>query len=239
VTEAEWLAATDPQLMLDFLRGKASERKGRLYACACARSLIKDASEEEVFSSYGQEWWLVRQSEDSADGRADPPPLLPEWQRGSLLNAAIAGWPAEAANEAARLVFAGNLETPDFWDPYRVPISDQEAERQRLIALSAQEAVRKRQSELLRDLFGNPFRPVPAVDPAWLAWKDGSVPQLAGAAYEERQLPKGTFDPARLALLADALEDAGCADAELLAHLRGPGPHVRGCWVVDLILGKE
>jgi hypothetical protein len=52
-------------------------------------------------------------------------------------------------------------------------------------------------------------------------------------------MPSGHLDPARLAVLADALEDAGCADADLLGHLRGPGPHIRGCWAVDLLLGKE
>jgi hypothetical protein len=64
------------------------------------------------------------------------------------------------------------------------------------------------------------------------------VVALAQAAYEQRELPAGTLDMARLAVLADALEDAGCTDADLLSHLRGPGPHVRGCWAVDLILGK-
>jgi hypothetical protein len=57
--------------------------------------------------------------------------------------------------------------------------------------------------------------------------------------YEERQMPAGTLDNARLAVLADALEEAGCSDADLIGHLRGPGPHVRGCWPVDLCLGKS
>ena len=61
---------------------------------------------------------------------------------------------------------------------------------------------------------------------------------LATAAYEERILPAGTLDSDRLAVLADALEDAGCDNEDILSHLRGPGPHVRGCWVVDLLLGK-
>ncbi len=52
-------------------------------------------------------------------------------------------------------------------------------------------------------------------------------------------LPEGTLEPSRLAVLADALEDAGCGDAELLGHLRGPGPHVRGCCAVDLQLAKQ
>jgi hypothetical protein len=91
---------------------------------------------------------------------------------------------------------------------------------------------------LIRDVFGNPFRPVPAVDPACLARQGGAVTQLALMANEDRRLPEGTLDPARLALVADALEDAGCADAELHDHLRSLGPHVRGCWAVDLLLGK-
>jgi hypothetical protein len=64
------------------------------------------------------------------------------------------------------------------------------------------------------------------------------VVAVARAAYDERELPSGTLDGARLAVLTDALEESGCDQADLLAHLRGPGPHVRGCWAVDLILGK-
>jgi hypothetical protein len=88
---------------------------------------------------------------------------------------------------------------------------------------------------LLRDIFGNPFRPV-TVSPAW---QSPTIVALAQAAYDERDLPAGTLDPARLAVLADALEEAGCTEQTLLDHLRGPGPHVRGCWAVDLVLGKS
>ena len=81
--------------------------------------------------------------------------------------------------------------------------------------------------ELLRDIFGNPFRPVVA-DPAWLT---PTVQAIASAIYADR-----AFD--RLPILADALEEAGCTDADILLHCRRPGEHVRGCWVVDLMLGK-
>src|SRR5262249_39772461 len=84
-------------------------------------------------------------------------------------------------------------------------------------------------ARLLRDVVGNPFRP-PRVDPAWLA--AGVAVPLAEAIYDER-----AFD--RLPILADALGDAGCSDAERLAHLRSRGPHVRGCWAVDLVLSKQ
>jgi hypothetical protein len=94
------------------------------------------------------------------------------------------------------------------------------------------------QAYFLRDIFGDPFRPV-SLAPAVLAWNDATVVRLAQAAYDQRQLPEGTLDNGRLAVLADALEEAGCTDADILGHLRGTGPHVRGCRPVDLILGKE
>jgi hypothetical protein len=83
------------------------------------------------------------------------------------------------------------------------------------------------QAALLRDIFGNPFRPA-TVDEAWLT---PAVVSLASDIYEDR-----TFD--RLPELADALVAAGCGNVELLAHLRSDGPHVRGCWALDLMLGK-
>jgi hypothetical protein len=93
--------------------------------------------------------------------------------------------------------------------------------------------------QVLRDLFGPlPFRAV-CIDPVWLAWHGGAVVKLAQAVYEERELPSGHLDAARLAVLADILEEAGCSDPQLLGHLRGPGPHVRGCFAIDALLGRS
>jgi hypothetical protein len=89
------------------------------------------------------------------------------------------------------------------------------------------------QAQILRCVFGNPFRPV-ALEPAWLS---PEVRSLAEAAYRERSLPQGTLDPVRLSVLADALEEQG-ADGALVDHLRAPGPHVRGCFALDWILQK-
>jgi hypothetical protein len=83
------------------------------------------------------------------------------------------------------------------------------------------------QAALLREIFGNPFHPV-TIDRAWLT---ANVAGLAQSIYDDR-----AFD--RLPILADALEDAGCDNADILNHCRQPGEHVRGCWVVDLVLGK-
>ncbi|MCE9531608.1 MAG: hypothetical protein K8T89_10870 [Planctomycetes bacterium] len=84
------------------------------------------------------------------------------------------------------------------------------------------------QKQIISCIFGNPFRPV-TIDPRWLT---STVVDLAAAIYEEH-----AFD--RLPILADALMDAGCDSDEIIHHCRGDGPHVRGCWVVDLLLGKE
>jgi hypothetical protein len=100
---------------------------------------------------------------------------------------------------------------------------------------NARDAAGASQCDILRDLFGNPFRPV-TLGPAW---RTPTLLALAEASYEHRLLPSGHFDPQRLAILADALLDAGCEDTEISGHLRHAGPHVRGCAVVDLILGKS
>jgi hypothetical protein len=87
------------------------------------------------------------------------------------------------------------------------------------------------QAKLLREILGNPLRQV-VVDPVWLHRNNGTVRKLAQAIYDER-----AFE--RMPILADALEDAGCSSEEVLGHCREPGQHVPGCWLLDLVLGKE
>jgi hypothetical protein len=88
--------------------------------------------------------------------------------------------------------------------------------------------VRSEMAHLVSEVFGTPFRPV-AFD---LRWRTSAVRALAQGIYAER-----AFD--QLPILADALQDAGCEDGEMLGHCRAPGPHVRGCWLVDLLLGRS
>jgi hypothetical protein len=85
---------------------------------------------------------------------------------------------------------------------------------------------------ILRDVLGNPFREPLDLSPAVIGWNDGALRKLAQTIYDER-----AFN--RMPVLADALEDASCNNADILNHCRQPGEHVRGCWVVDLLLGKE
>jgi hypothetical protein len=85
-------------------------------------------------------------------------------------------------------------------------------------------------ADMLRHICGNPFRRV-SIDPAWLVWNDGSVAKMAQSIYEDR-----LFED--MPILADALEQAGCDNADLLDHCRAPGVHMRGCWLLDLLLAK-
>jgi hypothetical protein len=246
VTEAEWLDCTDPRRMLTFLRGKPSERKLRLFSCACCRRIWPLLSDERSQVA-------VRVAELYADGGVG----------GEQLSAAAAGAKASVL-AAVHLPHAASAAHRAAYDPkdYPPPYPDAPSVNAFAAAVDAAQAAacadevwragrnRKRakvsfnrarrderaaQSQLLRDLLGNPFRPVP-VSPVW---RRPQVVALAQATYDERLLPSGHLDPARLAVLADALEEAGCSDADLLGHCRGPGPHVRGCWALDLLLGKS
>lgn len=171
MTEAEWLSDPDPFFMLDFLAGRTSGRKFRLFAVACCRSWI-DSGEVE-----GPDWDhdSMDKSEVEGCGRDDE-----EWAR---------DWACK------------DVGGPD------IPLK----------------------CALIRDIFGPlPFRPV-TFDPAW---RTATVTSLAQAIYDQR-----AFD--RMTILADALEDAGCTSKEILEHCRSASEHVRGCWAVDLVLGKE
>jgi hypothetical protein len=221
MTEAEWLACTDPGPILEYLRGRASDRKLRLFAAACCRRIwhfLTDARSREaveVAARYADGRATEEERQTAADAAhqavlaAGPPPDF-ERAASAALNAAVGDPAVDAAAESpwiAALAVAGNPYTPD-------------------------PAERAAQYHLFADIFGPlPVRPV-TIDPRWLSWNHGTVPAIARRLYEERAFHD-------LPILADALEEAGCDQADLLGHLRGPGPHVRGCWAVDRLLGKE
>jgi hypothetical protein len=242
MTEADWNSCTDPQAMLEWLRHqrRASDRKLRLFAVGCCRRIwhlltdprsrravevMERAADGEVDE---EDLYLVVTGAETVADAAVTSSATVEQEAGvsaafAALNATIAARKAAAyssANACSAVYHAATAAN----EP--APANTRKAER-------------AAQSRLLRDLFGNPFRSPPRLYPSVLDWNDRVVVRLANAVYEGRELPSGTLDPARLAVLADAVEEAGCVDAELLGHLRGPGPHVRGCWVVDLTLGKE
>jgi hypothetical protein len=241
VTEQDWWTCTEPPKMLEFLRGKVSDRKLRLFAVACCRHHLPLARDDRVGEA-------VDVAERFADGLAGDEersnarkaaqraaqvrgvvarPDAPKWERraASLAYYAAARQAMEAAWNVPQLAVEVLVWRSGGYNACNPG------------AIKAEQGVVH--SGLLRDIFGPlPFRPV-AVEDGWLAWNAGTVKRLAEAAYQDRVLPDGTLDNARLAVLADALEESGCGDADLLGHLRGPGPHYRGCWAVDLLSGRE
>lgn len=192
MTQAEWLACTDPEKMLDYLFDRPgrfdpprrrnrliSDRKFNLFVVACFSS-VREHMDEPIRQA-------VLVHERFADGLATEIDLL-----------------------AAR----GEVGRP-LWTFVLGPTTRSEQ--------------RQAQADLLRDL----FKPqLPFLDRAWVIWNDGLVRKLAQAIYDDRG-----FD--RLPILADALEEAGCTNQDILGHWRSEGEHVRGCWAVDLVLGKE
>jgi hypothetical protein len=190
--------------MLEYLSGKASERKHRLFAIACVRRLwhllVDPRSRDAVEVA-------ARYAEGSATEEA---------LRAAHVAAGQVRWVGTAAQGLAARA-AEHVASAVPWVACGASM-----------AAAAMREERAWQCTILRDVVGNPFRPA-AFDPRW---RTADAVGLARGTYDE-----GAFD--RLPILADALEDAGCTDPDLLGHLRAPGPHVRGCWALDLILGKE
>jgi hypothetical protein len=136
----------------------------------------------------------------------------------------------EAADAEAVMAWLGRDGKPPIWPT--ADVSEPDAWQELVNLIHAGVLSIDRRPLLLADIFGNVFSPV-VIDPVWLS---STVVKLAEAAYEERELPSGLLDGARLALLADALEEHGCSEAAVLEHLRGPGPHTRGCWALDVFI---
>ncbi len=241
MTETEWLTCYTPTLLLAHVRGTLSQRKDRLLAVAIC-SVIGDALQD------ARSRFALEVAEAFADGMASTDELTKAYDDAvDALSDAASGNP-EVGNYDAKVIAADAVTycaAPDCSQISMRPVHTADEIRYRaepdcsylsmMTLQRALSAVAYRFSldtdtplilRLLHDVVGNPFRP--AVD---VAWRNSTVTQLARAIYAER-----TFD--RLPILADALEDTGCSVQEALDHLRDSGPHVRGCWVLDLALGK-
>jgi hypothetical protein len=280
MNEQQWLSSDDPAAMLAHIKGKASDRKVRLFAVACCRQVFEQLTDPrsrkavEVAERYADgavDGAQLRHADEGADGTAafaanQPAASMAGWVAywRVLDNGVIAGL---TGNGAVEMVCAWGLDNRT-GDPL-VPASTQAA--------------------LLRDLVGNPWLVVerehdadPAPFTVWSrkenpgvgrrlltikdSWLTPTVLAIARRAYDEH-CPADA-----LAVLADALSDAGCTSEDILRHLRGQercwgcsllgaeesgwcavcdrhtdeicwislrGPHARGCWALDLVLGKE
>jgi hypothetical protein len=229
MTEAQWLTAKDPDPMLTYLEEQSeapTERKARLFAVACCR-LVWDLLPPGCRDA-------IDVIERYADGDAT------EMELGSVRVTALSTGGRSPAGQAAWAVhWAANRRVEQVLRNVCDCVSGASSKaavhaadnRPAQVWNAASASIARELADLLRECFGNPFR-VATVAPGWLAWGGGTVRRLAEAVYSEE-----AFD--RLPVLADALEEAGCTDADILAHCRHPGEHVRGCWVVDALLAKR
>lgn len=247
MTEAEWLACADPEPMLEFLRGKASDRKLRLFCCACCRriwSALKRSSSrkmveicemyadnlttsEKLNTAHASAHDAFARIQWAAEGDKETTPARATIYLGGGTNF----YPHRVAGEVAA-AFGVKARERDYKSRKKAastkgleePIWDQH----NAIYLAAEAEEERTQTHLLRCVIGNPFRPI-TLNSSWLT---STVLALAQGIYSEK-----AFD--RMPILADALQDAGCEDEVILSHCRQPGEHVRGCWVVDLLTGRK
>ncbi len=191
MTEKEWLNCSDPDILLQFLRDRASDRKLRLFACACRRriwNLLDERVRKEVEA--------IERAADAGEGKS-----------GAWLTAQAEASHVAAQASAAAKARGGEAAAVGAWDEQR-----------------------RAQCALLREVF-SPFRPV-RIEHDWLQANGGAAEKLARAIHEQ-----GAFD--RMAELAELLMDGDCQEDRLLAHFHSGKGHVRGCWALDALLGKE
>jgi hypothetical protein len=226
LTEAEWLSASEPYLLSSYLcnvlrlnRTRSGRRKFRLFGCGCCRRLW------DLFEAQPLCAAVVDTAERIAEG------TIPRTD-GLEIARRVAFLPLGREQSVVRAARSLVLETIVNMAHH---VSWYCAEARSLDPAFSDSAARdssyqhelRHAAHLVRCIFGNPFRPV-TLDSAW---RTAAVVQLAQGIYDERAFH-------RMPILADALEDAGCDNADVIAHCRDAGPHARGCWVVDLVLGK-
>ena len=205
MTEDEWLRCEHPLRLLESIQA-SNQRKLRAFAVACCRRILSFIDDSRMIAA-------LDSAEQFLDGKVSSN-LLAEHHR-----AASGSYDVVKHEQAWTAIWCASR--PDVgWNVSSHAVQVLEFEKW--------DSESSAHCDLLRDIFGNPFRPV-TLDPAWLT---SNVLALARGIYDER-----AFD--RMPILADALQDAGCENDDVLNHCRDDKQvHVRGCWVVDLLLGK-
>ncbi len=249
MTEAEWLACAEPSLLLASLFARARgdraarDERFRRFAIACCRR-VSDVLEFgdtyaldclEIYATSRLHEALLkarrfhRSAADDASralstvSQADGVTRLRAQAR-SLATSAVWMCTKSKATQAA-MAYREAAAAMATIKTLGAPISDSHRYNEWLAPDPAELAM---QASLLRDIFGNPYHPVTY----YHQWRTDTAVAMARQMDESR-------DFSAIPILMDALEDAGCTDAAILDHGRGPGPHVRGCWVVNLLLGKS
>jgi hypothetical protein len=237
MTEQEWLNSSSLSTMVYFLRGRTTIRKWDLFAVACCRCI-----QHLLLDQRSRNAIAVIDRLAGGDAHHDDVELAQRLACAALADSGAAR-KRNPVEDIARVISIPTLEPASRAHATAMSVASVVAQMawkeamgtsRRLQDKRRQEAHIRHdaiQSLLLREVIGNPFHPV-FIDPGWIDWNDGTVRRIAESIYDER-----AFD--RMPILADALEDAGCNDPGILDHCRNNEPHVRGCWIVDLLLGKE
>lgn len=245
MTELQWQLSTAPAAMLRHLGKRASARKLQLLGVAACRSLRSHFDGESVMTR------LLDIVERHAEGET----TQEEWQWGIRmaqglavpdLGDVMAAGGVGSAEHPFRMALFSLVSTPVAVGVERT-LDWLAAGASRVAgpgkARDAEQLARRTQAYLVREIFGNPFIERTVV-PAWMSTGGSAI--FAGQLVKVSETAKALADGVeadqayeRLPILADAMEEAGCTDPEFLAHLREPGHHVRGCWALDLVLGKS
>ncbi len=257
MNETDWLTCNDPVPMLEFLSDWASERKIRLIACAIIRYAPFAGNGRTIWDCLPESTWYgvptlnCQTVVESAERYADGLETNESWVSACKFGGRSV-WFAEGdtfyemfentdsgdSNFFMAMALAVQNTVSDYGDPGAHPHRLRTHEilnylrfttRNRGIKLHSKHE--RRVSSLIRDIMGNPFRPV-RVDPGWLVSNDSEVSRLARRLHEGRAFGD-------MPLLGSALEGAGCDDPEISAHCRLPTGHARGCWLVDSLLGRS
>jgi hypothetical protein len=224
MTESQWLECNDPRKMLRFVRGdernRLPERRSRLFGVACCCqlwSLLVDKRSRDA----------IDVAERYSDGLATAIEPATAYDAAFDVTAEYAEHPErrhsrriEALGRAANAV-AGACHP----DELAEGLANEAMTAAHAADMPDEGAI---MAAIVRDLFGNPFQPVAFAQ----QWRTNTAFSLASRMYESRSF-------SAMPILADALQEAGCENEDVLNHCRGHGPHVRGCWVVDLVLGKN
>lgn len=245
MTESEWLTSEDPLALLEYVTDQATQRKYRLFLCACCtRVLASTPLHRRLFRKYYPgSWYQLEQAmgivEQVAEGfvstdllaqarkDADQSTYVPDWidwgGETKFIGEALAVIAAAVEHPVAAEVLEACWRAA-IWQAEDIAREEnsQSTEKDHLRVETQWQAV------VCRDVFGNPFRPI-SFSPEW---RTAATVSLAARMYQSR-------DFSAMPELVDALQDAGCKATAILDHCRSSSPHVRGCWVVDLVLGKE
>jgi len=208
MTEAEWLACEDPTPMLEFFRRRPNNPKFRLFSLACCRAIWCLLTDELLRNG-------VEMAEKYTEGKGSTQELDSLCRQIEQLEISRRATPWHGWQVMQAVI--GVLKSDHLL--YRAGIVSNTLTRESVESVN--------QAGILRDVFGNPFRPV-TFSPDW---RTDTALTLARQMYDAREF-------SAMPILADALMDAGCNNDDILNHCRSGGPHVRGCWVCDLVLGK-